>query len=92
MSVKWKLTVKSLEKKCEEALRDLESDLSNKEVAEKHGVPKNNILTWAKNKEKYFTALGKSPNKRKKLRESDNEKINNVVFIWFLSKRSQMFQ
>ena len=38
MSVKRKLNVKNLNEKCK-ALRDLESGLSNKEVAAKYGVP-----------------------------------------------------
>ena len=37
-SVKQKLNIKSLGEKCE-ALRDLEKGLSNKDVAEKYGVP-----------------------------------------------------
>ena len=50
-------------KKCE-ALRSVK--WPNKEVPEKYGVHKNTISTWAKNKERHFTALGKSSNKRKK--------------------------
>ena len=55
-SVKRKLTVKSLGKKCQ-ALRDLEKGLSNKDVAERYGVPRNTISAWVKNKSKYFAAL-----------------------------------
>ena len=43
MSVKRKLNTKSLGKKCN-ALKDLESGMSNKKVAEKYGVPKNTFL------------------------------------------------
>ena len=52
-SVKRQLSVKSLGEKWQ-ALRQLEKGLSNKDVAEKYGVPKNTILTWIKNKSKYF--------------------------------------
>ena len=64
-SVKRQLSVKSLEEKCQ-PLRELVKGLSNKDVAEKYGVPKNTILTWIKNKSKYFAALEQSSNKRKK--------------------------
>ena len=59
------------------------------EVAEKYGVPKNTISTWLKNKDKYRAASDKSSNKRKKLRESDYERVDKVVFKWFLAQRSQ---
>ena len=42
MSVKRKLNVKDLNEKCKD-LRDLESGLSNKEIAAKYGVPKNSL-------------------------------------------------
>lgn len=45
MLVKRKLEVKSLGEKCQ-ALKDLESGLSNKKVTKKYGVTKNKILTW----------------------------------------------
>ena len=83
MAVKRKLAVKTLAKKCQD-LRDLENDISNKNVEEKHGVPKNTVSTWLKTKEKLFTVLEKSSNKRKKVRESNYPDIDNVVFKWFL--------
>ena len=88
MAVKRKLAVKTLAEKCQ-ALRDLENGISNKNVAEKYGVPKNTVSTWLKNKEKLFTALEKSSNKRKKVRESNYPDIDNVVFKWFLSQRGK---
>ena len=62
-SVKQQLIVKSLGEKCQ-ALRELEKGLSNKDITEKYGVPKN-ISTWIKKKSKYFAALEQSLNKRK---------------------------
>ena len=44
MSVKRKLNVKNLNEKCK-ALRDMESGLSNKEVAAKYWVPINTVST-----------------------------------------------
>ena len=70
MAVKRKLAVKTLAEKCQ-ALTDLENGISNKNVAEKYGVLKNTVSTWLKNKEKLFTALEKSSNKRKKVKESN---------------------
>ena len=85
MAVKRKLAVKTLA----QALRDLENSISNKNFAEKYRVPKNTVSTWLKNKEKFFTALEKSSNKCKKVRESKYPDIDNVVFKWFLSQKGK---
>ena len=53
MSVKRKVNVKSLGKKCQ-TLKDLESGLSNTKVAKKYGAPRNTISTWTKNKTCYL--------------------------------------
>ena len=63
-SVKRQLSVKSLGEKCQ-ALRQPEKRLSNKDVAEKYGVPKNTISTWIKNQSRYFAALEQSKKKTK---------------------------
>ena len=63
--------------------------ISNKNVAEKYEVLKKTVSTSLKNKEKLFTALEKSSNKRKKIRESNYRDIDNVVFKWFLSQRGK---
>ena len=86
MAVKRKLAVKTLR---DQALRDLKNGISNKNVAEKYGVPKNTVCTWLENKEKLFTALEKSSNKRKKVRESNYPDIENAFFKWFLSQRGK---
>ena len=88
MSVTRKLNLKNLNEKCK-ALRDLEYGLSNKVVAAKYGVPKNTVSTWVKNKAKLFNAMKQRSNKRKKLKESDYKQVDDVVFKWFLSKRSR---
>ena len=88
MAVKRKLAVKTLAEKCQ-ALRDLENGISNKNVAEKYWVLKNTFSTRLKNKEKLFTALEKSSNKRKKVRESNYPDIDSVVFECFLSQRGK---
>lgn len=88
-SVKRKLVVKTLAQKCK-ALKELEQEgATHKSVALKYGVPRNTITTWVKNKEKYFSALEKSSNKRRKIREGTNKDLDAVVFKWFLAKRSQ---
>ena len=76
-SVKQKLKLKSLGEK-RPALRDLQKRLSNKDFAEKHGAPRTTISTLVKIKSKYFAALEQSSNKRKKLRNSDYERVANV--------------
>ena len=87
--LKRKLSVKTLNGKCK-ALKNIEKGLSNKDASKKYGVLPNKIATWIKNKEKYFKALEDNcSSKKRKLRESDFEKLDNVVFRWFLSKRSQ---
>ena len=88
MAVKIKLAVKTLAEKCQ-VLRDLKKGVSNKNVAEKYGLPKNTVSTGFKIKEKLFTALEKSSNKRKKVRENNYPDIDNVVFKWFLSQRGK---
>ena len=47
------------------------------------------VSIWVKNKAKLFLALKQCSDKRKKLRESDYKRVDNVVFKWFLSERSQ---
>ena len=73
------------------ALKDLEKGLSNKEVAAKYGVPKNTLSTWVKNKQKIFSTFEQSKvtAKRKKLRTGAYDDVDQAVFKWFNSKRSQ---
>ena len=86
---KRRLTAKTLNEKCK-ALKDIEKGLLNKDASIKYKVPANTISTWVMNKEKYFKALeANCSSKKRKLRESDFEKLDNVVFRWFLSKGSQ---
>ena len=56
MSVKRMFMIKSLGEKCQ-ALKNIKSGLSIKEVGKKYGVPKNTISTWSKNKTSYFAVL-----------------------------------
>ena len=78
--LKRKLSVKILNEKCK-ALKDIEKGLSNKDTSKKYGVSPNTISTWIENKEKYFKALEDNcSSKQRKLRESDFEKLDNVVF------------
>ena len=86
---KLKRVNKTLKDKCQ-ALRELEEDVPNKDVAKKYGVPKNTSSTWSKNKDKYFAALEEgSSTKRKKLRQGDHVDLDKIVFKWFLNVRSQ---
>ena len=89
MMSKRKLTVKALNENCR-ALKDIEKGLPYIDASLKYGVPPNTISTWIKNKEKYLKALENNcSSKKQKFRENNFEKLDNVVFRWFLSKRSQ---
>ena len=57
MSVKLKLNMKTLKEKCD-ILSHIEKGMTNKEAADKFGVPKNTISTWIKNKH-FFKRLKK---------------------------------
>ena len=86
---KRKLNEKPLAIKCK-AIKEIKKGRSNKDASLKYGVPKNTISTWAKNKEKYLQALeARGTGKVKKLRESDFDKQDHVVYRWLTSERSQ---
>ena len=63
--------------------------MSNKEVAEKYGVPKNTVSTWLANKEKLFTSFEKSSNKKRNIRNGNFTEVDLAVFKWFVSQRSK---
>ena len=88
MSVKRKLNTKTLKERCDIVLH-IEKGMTNKETADKFGVPKNTILTWIKNKEKVFQALEESAPSTKKLRGCQHEKVSKALFEWFVLQRSQ---
>ena len=72
------------------SVKHLKTSRKNKDASKKYGVPPNTISTWIKNKEKYFKALEDNCfSKNPKLREIDFEKLDNVVFRWFLLKQSE---
>ena len=66
ISVKRKLNTKTLRGKCD-ILSHIEKGMTNKETADKFGLPKNTISTWIKNKENIFQVLDESPPSTKKL-------------------------
>ena len=88
--VKAKLTNKSLAEKCK-ALKDLGNGLSNKNVATKHGVPRNTASTWVKNKHKLTASLEKKGmnSSRKNTRRGNYEKVDIAIYNWSVGKRSQ---
>ena len=67
ISVKRKLNTKILKEKCD-ILLHIVKGMTSKETTDKFGVPKNNISTWIKDKEKIFQALEESAPSTKKLR------------------------
>ena len=63
---KRKYIYKTLREKCH-ALKELEKEESNKDIAAKYNVARNTLSTWVKNKENLFDALKKGANvKRQK--------------------------
>ena len=81
-----KLANKTVSEKCT-AIKDLEQEMSNKDVADKYGVPRNTVSTWFKYKEKLLSSLEKagSNSKRKKLRDGELENVDKAVYSWFVS-------
>ena len=65
--------------------------MTNKDVAEKYGVPKNPLFTWVKNKHKLTTSLEKKgmSSSQKSTRCGSYNQIDKAVFHWFVGKRSQ---
>ena len=88
MSVKRKLNTKTLKQKYD-ILSHIERDKTNKETADKFGVPKNTILTWIKNKEKIFQLLEESAPSTKKLHGYQYKKVDKALFEWFVLQWSQ---
>ena len=54
--------------------------MTNKEVVDKFGVPKNIISIWIKNKEKHFQALEESAPSSKKLHGCQYEDVDKALF------------
>ena len=88
MSVKRKLNTKTLKEMCD-ILSHIEKGMSNKEAADKFGVPKNTISTWIKNKEKSVQALEEGAPSTKKLRGCQYEKVDKALFERFVLQMSQ---
>ena len=88
MSVKRKLNATTLKEKCD-ILSHIEKGMTDKEAADKFGVPENTISTWIKNKEKIFQALEESAPSTKKLSGYQYEKVDKALFEWFVLQRSQ---
>ena len=90
MSVKRKLNTKTLKEKCD-ILSHIEKGMTNKEAADKFGVPKNTISTWIKNKEKIFQALEESGPSTKKLRGCQYEKVDKALFEGLFYKGARIY-
>ena len=80
--------MKTWKEKCD-ILSHIKKGMTNKEAADKFGVPKNIDSTWIKNKEKFFQALEESAPSTKKLRGCQYKKVDKALFEWFVLQRSQ---
>ena len=65
--------------------------MTNKEAADKFGVPKNTISTWIKNKEKIFQTLEESAPSTKKLRGCQYEKFDNICLNGLFYKGARIY-
>ena len=90
MSDTRKLNTKTLKEKCD-ILSHIEKGMTNKEAADKFGVPKNTISTWIKNKEKMFQALEESAPSTKKLRGCQYEKSTRLCLNGLFYKRARIY-
>ena len=77
-----------MKEKCD-ILSHKEKSMTNKEAADKLGMPKNTISTWIKNKEEIFQALEESASRTKKLRGCQYDNVDKALFEWFVLQRSQ---
>ena len=66
-TVKRKVKNTKFIQKCQ-IIRQIEKGMTNKEVSERFGVPKNTISTWVKNKDKLFEGLEQSCSHTKNVR------------------------
>ena len=75
--------------KCQ-ALKDLEKERSNKNVAAKYALPKNTLSIWLNNKEKPLESPEKGSSiKRQKSRTGNFEMVDKAILKWFLSMGTQ---
>ena len=91
--IKRRLNNKPIGVKCK-ALKGLEKEMTNKDVATKYGVPKDTLSTWVKNKHKLTTSLEKKgmSSSRKSTRCGSYDQIDKAVSHRFVGKRSQKVQ
>ena len=73
-----------------QALKDIETGLSKKEVARKHDVPLSTLSTWFKNKEKIINAVTQGKGRKtKNVKGGRNDELDQAVYKYFLNLRSQ---
>ena len=75
--------------KCQ-ALKDLEKETRNKNVAAKYALLKNTLSIWLNNKEKPLESPAKGNSiKRQKSRTGNFEMVDKAILKWFLSMGTQ---
>ena len=79
---KCKLNIKPIKDKYS-ALKEVEDEKVKSQVAPKHGIPKNTLSTWLKNKDKILEATKKGSNsKRQRLRQGTFANLDQAMFKW----------
>ena len=65
--------------------------MTNKEAADKFGVPKNTISTWIKNKENFFQALEESAPSTTNYVAVNTEKLTRLCLNGLFYKGSRIY-
>ena len=81
---KRKLNTNSIKDKYS-ALKEMEDKKTRLQVAAKYDIPKNNLSTWLKNKDKIFEAMKKGSNsKYQRLSQGTFVILGQALFKWLL--------
>lgn len=71
------------------AIEEAEKNLTSKtEIAKKYDVPLSTLCTWLKNKDSLRRARDSYAPERKRLRMSNNVKIESALFLWVKDQRA----
>ena len=76
--MKTKYTHKTLREKCQ-ALKDLEKEENDKDLAAKYNVPENTLSAWVKNRKTWCTKKGTNVYKRQKLKSGNHELVDQKM-------------
>ena len=91
IETKRKLNTKTVKVKYN-ILMEVLDGIPKSKVTLKYGIPKNNLSTWLRNREKIFDALEKGNNlKYQRLRKGSFANLDQAIFKWLLLAPSREF-